>query len=86
MSTILGWEWGVGELQFVQLRISLSASDPSYPLPALSVVLWPRVPFRHGDIRFGHRIDVLGSAGACSCVWLQGAGLGSLYFTSAQLK
>lgn len=67
MSTVLGWEWRVGELQFVQLRISLSTSDPGYPLPALSVVLWPRVPFWHGDIHFGHRIHF---SGVCSCMQL----------------
>jgi len=29
MLTVLGWESGVGELRFWQLRISLSACDPT---------------------------------------------------------
>ena len=41
---------------------------PPHSLPDLSVVLWPRVAFRHRDIRFGYWIDVLGSAGARGCV------------------
>lgn len=68
MLTVLEWEYGVGELQFLQLRVSLSACDPTYSLPELYVVLWPGVPFRHKDTRFGYWIDVLVSAGARSCV------------------
>lgn len=59
MLTVLGWECGVGELQFLQLGISLSACDPTYSLPDLFVVLLPHVPFWHRDIRFGYGIDVL---------------------------
>lgn len=80
---------GSGELGSCSLCNSGSAFQLLTPvIPCLPCLLFCGLVslFGTGISALGTGFIFLESAGACSCVWLQGAGLGSLYFMSAQIK